>query len=166
VHSLTDVGKRPSNKDKTLWKAWNDWRVGKGLPSWSDMSSTEEFWESKAAKGKKPAGAGSAERALALGEDAEEQDEERGELVRRTEAVKDAQAQPVLRDWCEKFSRDEGTFKEFKMKREVWGWDFEGLRTGEWFTMFDGTLHVARGIAVNGTDASDPFSNHVHWIRE
>lgn len=121
------------------------------------MLSTEEFWESKAAKGKKAvSGPGGAPGEHALMLAGEEEDEERGELARRADVVREGWNKPALREWCEKFTRNDALLKEFKMRRELWGWDINGLEIGKSSPCVDcpmrGTLTVSgeRGDIVYG----------------
>jgi hypothetical protein len=37
----------------------------------------------------------------------------------------------LLRAWCEKYAADPGLLKSMVMPFVVWGWDIEGLTTGE-----------------------------------
>lgn len=117
------------------------------------MLSSGEFWESNAAKGKaKP----TEEQAVMLRE-MDTEDEERGELARQAEVVREGWNAPILRESCDKYARDYGWLKEFRMKREVWGWDMSGLETGE-----------SRSSLDDGVDADSSYSrsNQLNGVRK
>lgn len=38
---------------------------------------------------------------------------------------------PNLRAWCQAYCDDRGLLKEFVMKKELCGWDFDGLKSGK-----------------------------------
>lgn len=39
----------------------------------------------------------------------------------------------TLRNWCENFCRDERPLKEFRVYKNVYGWDFDSLHVGKRF---------------------------------
>lgn len=88
------------------------------------MEDTPEFWDSRG-KGKGVQGQG----ALALG-DRTIPDGVAEEAIDH-EDLKRAATEPMLKAWCEKFTQDQGLLKEFIVPIAHWGWDFEGLITGE-----------------------------------
>ena len=71
--------------------------------------------------------------------------EERRELVGDVDRVRESWDQPTLKAWCEASAAKRALLKEFKLYKEVWGWDLKGVET-----------------AVRGAIASTGYaSNHI-----
>jgi hypothetical protein len=95
---------------------WNFGRWAKGFPSWARDQDVDEN-EGEPAIG----------RVAGIGQE-EAGDGEEASLM----------------EWCEAFCADKGWMRSFTLKREVWGWNFEGL------------IKATRGaIASTGYTSSD-----------
>jgi len=121
-----------------LWKSMKEWRKQKGLPWWSNVLLSDEYWEMR--KQGRPARLGGLEqtvigdlvsRTIALrgdGED-EEVDAEREALVPDVSRVRETWDEPTLRAWCEAYTSNPALIKRFVLRKEVWGWDLGGLES-------------------------------------
>ncbi|WVQ81641.1 hypothetical protein IAT38_003765 [Cryptococcus sp. DSM 104549] len=112
----TEIGARGSWQDIMEWAAWEKYRIGKGLPRWARMEDTPGFKRRMAKK--KDKGKGIAIRGL-VGRDTDIETGIAEEAVRTT---------PSLRDWCVAYCADKGPLKEFVMRKELCGWDIDGLQ--------------------------------------
>jgi len=85
------------------------------------MSEYKDFMETKESKGKG--------KVALMGDDEPARDEEAtvGDGSQSTER------EAMLKAWCEKYVHDQGLLKEFRMNSYIWGWDLDGLTTGERF---------------------------------
>ena len=128
----------PSNG---AWSDWESWRMDRGLPRWSNMWENKDFWDGR--------GKGKATQPIAL---ADEEAELEGAGL-----LGEAEGEPGLREWCERYTADPGLLKEFRLRKGIWGWEFSGLTTG----MSTGWTS-AECLAVKGAITSTGYtSNHV-----
>ncbi|KAL7421438.1 hypothetical protein Q5752_004324 [Cryptotrichosporon argae] len=81
------------------WTKWEDERRKKGLPGWVKIHYSPGAGEISA-------------------------DLETQALINEEDVGLDRRA---LREWCEAFVRDPGYLKEFRVKRDAWGWDWDRL---------------------------------------
>lgn len=134
----THPGREVSGKLLSLWTKAREWRIMKGLPWWTNPLMMDEFWETSPSG--RPGRFGGLQqtvigdlvsRTVSLrGDDEEERaDEERRELVGDVDRVRETWDQPTLRAWCEAYTSNPALLKEFKVWKEVWGWDLKGVET-------------------------------------
>ena len=102
-----------------MHREWVKWRARRGLPPWTKMSDHKDFMEQKESKGKG--------KVALLGDDEPPNDEEA--VVGNDAQNTDKEA--LLKAWCEKYVHDQGLLKEFRLQNYIWGWDLDGLTTGE-----------------------------------
>ena len=123
----TDAGRAATGREKKTSKAFEKWRISKGLPAWTKMKdpAVDEFWETQG-KGKDRASENE-QIALAADEDAVD-------IERDAEPTAEASARaelPALKAWCEAFCSSDGMLKELRMNKALYGWDLAELDAGE-----------------------------------
>jgi len=99
----TDHGRSTTWKEGRAWSKWKALRLKKGLPTWTPL--TDDFASLRAANPQN--------------EDLEEGDD--------THEIEQA----GLLEWCQAFCQSHRPMKEFVLRKEVWGWDQEGIVLGE-----------------------------------
>jgi hypothetical protein len=100
----TDHGRPVTWKEGRAWSKWKKLRISKGWPTWT--LPTEDFAH---LRGVTPRNT-----------DLEEGEHEEHEIE-----------QAGLLEWCQAFCHSRQPMKEFVLKKEVWGWDEEGIVIGE-----------------------------------
>ena len=99
----TDHGRSITWKESRAWSKWKAMRLKKGLPTWTPL--TDEY-------------------ASLRGVTARNEDLEEGDDTNEIE-------QAGLLEWCQAFCQSHRPMKEFVLRKEVWGWDQEGIVLGE-----------------------------------
>jgi hypothetical protein len=134
----TKAGRSLNGKEQKLWKDMRNWRTSKGLPWWSNVLLSDEYWEMR--KQGRPARLGGLDptiigdlvsRSVALRGDGDDEavDAEREALVPDVSRVRETWDEPTLRAWCEAYTSNPLLIKNFVFKKEVWGWDLGGLES-------------------------------------
>ena len=122
ILGATDAGRSATRAQINVHTEWVKWRTNRGLPPWTKMSDYKDFMQSTDTKGK-----GKGKVALTGDEDESGRDDE----VTVGNEEQNAEREALLKTWCEKYVHDRGLLKEFRMETKTWGWDLDGLTTGE-----------------------------------
>jgi hypothetical protein len=134
----TKPGRNITRKEYKLWGDASKWARSKGLPWWSNVLLSDEYWEMR--KQGQSARLGGLEntvvgdlvsRSVALRGDREDEaiDAEREALVLDVSRVRETWDEPTLRAWCEAYTSNPLLVRNFYLTKEVWGWDLGGLES-------------------------------------
>jgi len=134
----TKAGRSITRKENKLWNDAFRWRASKGLPWWSNVLLSDEYWQTR--KQGPSARLGGLEqtvigdlvgRSVALRGDREDEavDAEREALIPDVSRVRETWDEPNLRAWCETYTSNPLLVKNFILCKEVWGWDLGGLES-------------------------------------
>lgn len=96
---LLEAGRSLTWSARTAHAQWNQRRWGRGFPLWAKRSDVLDAESGTAAPSPDLEG----------------------------EAALDVKDEPGLKAWCEAFCADRGWLKTFQLRREPWGWNFDGL---------------------------------------
>ncbi len=144
----TMVGRRASRAERGRLSKWKSFRREKGLPYWTPR--LEEYQDSLNGKGKKRAAQDSTPRSL-----------EDGPSPQTVLATQIAEAEVAdLQQWCQAFCESHLEFRQFVVKKEVWGWEMGKLEKGE-----DVVSSFGISCAESGFDASHRGGDSVNWLR-
>lgn len=131
--NTTLPGLPPKPQEQKKDKKWREYRHRKGIPGWVKREDVPEFEKGKD-KGKdkdkrkdrkKDKGRGSEGENVVMDDQDSDVDVEQA----RNEGINNMK--PNLRAWCQAYCDDRGLLKEFILKKELCGWDFDGLKSGK-----------------------------------
>ncbi|OXG43553.1 hypothetical protein J010_06701 [Cryptococcus neoformans] len=127
--NTTLPGLPPKPREQKKDRKWKEYRRQKGIPGWVKREDVPEFEQGKGkGKGKnknqKKDKKGDSEGGSV---DLDDQDSDIDVEQARNEGINNIK--PNLRAWCQAYCDDRGLLKEFVMKKELCGWDFDGLKS-------------------------------------
>jgi hypothetical protein len=103
----TDRGRNSTWNERKTWSKWKARRVAKGYPTWTSMADDD---------GDSPFASHSGSAQI---RDVENVDEEGNGID-----------QAGLHEWCQAYCSSLQPMREFILKKEIWGWDEEGVLLG------------------------------------
>lgn len=103
----TDRGRNSTWNERKTWSKWKSRRVAKGYPTWTSMADDD---------GDSPFASHSGSAQI---RDVENADEEGNGID-----------QAGLHEWCQAYCSSLQPMREFILKKEIWGWDEEGVLLG------------------------------------
>jgi hypothetical protein len=115
----TMVGRAASLRERGRSTKWKKFRRERGLPYWTPRS--EEYQDQLNGKGKNRASRSATPRSLENGSSPETA------LQSQIEEADIAD----LQQWCDAFCNSHLEFRQFAIKKEVWGWEMGKLEKGE-----------------------------------
>lgn len=131
--NTTLPGMPPKPQEQKKDKKWRDYRHRKGIPGWVKREDVPEFEKGKD-KGKNKDKRKDRKKDKRRGSEGEnvvmdDQDSDVDVEQARNEGINNMK--PNLRAWCQAYCDDRGLLKEFILKKELCGWDFDGLKSGK-----------------------------------
>lgn len=128
--NTTLPGLPPKSGEQRKDRKWKEYRRQKGIPGWVKKEDVPEFEQGKG-KGKNKKNRKEDKRRDSEGGSValDDQDSDVDVEQARNEGIDNVK--PNLRAWCQAYCDDRGLLKEFVMKKELCGWDFDGLKSGK-----------------------------------